>query len=625
MTTTVQFKTSWSGYEFGTITALNDSLAAALISGGIATAYAGPGFGKSDIAATLRFAADGTVLGIVSKTPSGAETIIPIDSSAAVPVPSAAGQVLTSQSAVPGDYVWQAPASSGGGGGGGGAAVRRADSTNYVLDTLAPGAAMPNPAGLTHVVSARTITHSVDMENAMHTADYLLAAALDLSSFSAVAGSSNNAIGNKVRVTASVFGGIPTAVVTLLGAADVTAPVPGNGAAANGSTDLVIPITEQGTPAFGPGKTYANVHLTFTSGAAKTLTAGAISGGNMHLTLSSALAFGDVLTYAMDAGTLVDQDGNASIAYSGVSITNGAVIPAPGAPTVAAGTGGNAPTTTSLKGTITDGSGGLAATFQVYYRLGSSSGAYTTGPVVTRTGSSTPFSIDGLTAGTGDAYSVHATATNGTSTSANSADATITLAANTVSGNLAFSSELALADGTTVPVSTMSNYAVFKVDGNLKGGTATSRVDISDPTLTNYTEQTGAAVPGSLGLKDDVSNSAFQMVGVSTDPTQDSSIEVTVPAKATSQQLIVSAWVGASGGDSTYIASGMLLTATLMDASHSPVSVHLLPDASNQYASIERAFHLDFNGAAATSLKLKLTNPANHGGDYFGLHIVAIG
>lgn len=148
---TIRFKTSWNGYEFGTVVTLSGSLETSLIASNIADSWVVNQEQRSDRVAVIRYDNTGTALGVVAQSPTGAEVVIPISTAAAIPTPPAAAKVLVSTGSTAGAFNWADP--TGGTGASAPTAVTHSDA--IPLDTTGFGKVSNAIVAMT---AARTLT-----------------------------------------------------------------------------------------------------------------------------------------------------------------------------------------------------------------------------------------------------------------------------------------------------------------------------------------------------------------------------------------------------------------------------------------------------------------------------------
>lgn len=214
-------------------------------------------------------------------------------------------------------------------------------------------------------------------------------------------------------------------------AADTLAPTFVSAAIQNAAPAIVVLTMSESLAAFTPATS------AFTLSGGKTVSAVALSGSTITLTASSAYANGDTVTVSYTqpgSNQLQDTAGNKAASFGPSAVTNnvGAVITAPGAPTIGAAVAGDG--SASVAFTAPASNGGSAITG---YTVTSSPGGFT------GTGVASPITVSGLTNGT--AYTFTATATNSVGTgSASAASNSVTPAVGTERvGRLALTGNIA--------------------------------------------------------------------------------------------------------------------------------------------------------------------------------------
>ena len=304
-------------------------------------------------------------------------------------------------------------------GGGGSTPTQRIAATTVIpLDTIDAGKAMPLVAGTTINITADitpTIAAGAVLDGVC-TADYVSSGVgkLLLTNYNARGDTYAEEAGRKYTVVYYMRTSGAFAVVQKGDLIDATAPVIGAAhVEAAAKTIVAFPITELNTPSING--TTAGVTLSGAAASGRTVSAIAVVGSELRVTLSTALAYGDVLNIALATGMVKDAAGNLSAAYSAAAVTNNIVIAAPNAPTLAAGTATSSTQPLTITAGAVDGTHGAAATYQVYL---SADGGTTYAASGSASASLTP-TVTGLTASTSYKYKVRGINAGGTSTDSN--------------------------------------------------------------------------------------------------------------------------------------------------------------------------------------------------------------
>jgi hypothetical protein len=375
---------------------------------------------------------------------------------------------------------------------GGGGVVRVAGSSVIPLNLAGNGKAMPLTAGDTILVNT-DLTPTVgagEVPDGVCSVDYLLAANLILTNF--VAKGDTPTVGHKARVTYASVGGDHWALVSLGAAIDVTAPLLGTPHVENSARNLVYtPITELSTPSLNgvPG----GVTLSGAAAAGRTVLDVAVGGSDLITMLSSPLGAGDVLNIAFAAGMVKDTAGNLSAAKGATAVTNNIAVPAPNAPTIAAGASTNSTQALTITPGAVDGSHGAAATYTVQYKKAADPTYTSLAPAA----SLTP-TVTGLDPSTGYNYKVFATNAGGPSATS----AVLTVSTSAAAGALSITGLFETTAADLTALGTLDWIALRASSGASQDQRKAVANLITGPTLTNMVRVSGYGGAPTLSFTD---------------------------------------------------------------------------------------------------------------------------
>lgn len=494
---------------------------------------------------------------------------------------------------------------------------RVADTNTVTMNVSGAGQAMPVTPGKITVVAARTITPGATADGGSNTATYSLGAPLTLSGFDSIVcpasiisstttanGLTTGGViasGNVVLIAYAFLQGLKTVIVNALGTVDTSVPIFGTPTISNSTPGVInVPITEVDPDAIAG--TTANIHLSGANGGGKTLGTPTLTANVLSVPFSPAAAYGDAISIGFDAGYIVNTtNGLGSAMLSATAVTNNITVPAPTAPTVTDGSN----TSSSVVGTLTAGAGQTPTSYILSYKLHSAS-SYTTGPTVSYTGASTPFSITGLTASS--SYDVTAVAVGAGGTS----PASGVMTSSTAAGS---STSLAIASGT--PRSGALNF-----DAVTLGGASATNWIYASPAGGETVYQSGSLTK-SLASTSGASLSANGSWGVTVSSAAQglsataAELSLTDATSGTATQFTYSLSGFATGTPVTlefctgsYNASTATVTASLADSSHAPATISASLNDTNQ------VFKINYTPGTSTTLNLSISSPNSGGADY---------